>query len=686
MPWKIIDRLLLPAAFFLIAFVVALTLWQLLIGHRRAEIQGVTSEQARFVKTKMESELQARIVPLERLAGAGPAHSGQSPSDIEFDAKLVMSAYPAYQAVEWVDPSYHVRWVTPSTQNQSELGADLGSNDLELSALRQAAQTGDAVVTHSVALRQGGRGVLVCVPVKSDNQLSGFLVGVFRFNDLIPAILQNVAPGYWVAVYDGNEEIYRPGPALAPRDAEWAQTTEIQFQQLNWRAQVWPKPETRSYTLSLLPRFAFIGGILMAGLMAFTVYLAETARLNAKEVAASNKELKKEITVREQAEQALREAQKMEAVGRLAGGIAHDFNNLLMVIRGHAALSLNRVGSDGSLRRELNEILKVTDRAASLTRRLLAFSRKQVLQLRVLDLNTLVGQVKDLLPPVIGEDIRLVMDLDPELGRVKADYAQMEQVIMNLVFNARDAMPEGGELMIQTANAELDEAFAQRHAGAQPGQHVMLAVHDTGRGMNEDVLSHIFEPFFTTKDRTKGTGLGLATVYGTVRQSGGCITVASRLGEGTTFQIYLPRVEDPVEVTEPKAAEPQPAKGAETILVVEDDDAVRRMTREFLKIHGYTVIEARSAAIAIQIMEAQGDAIDMVLTDVLMPGMKGRELIGRLMTMRPDLKVLYMSAYTEDAAINIGVLNPGTEFIEKPFGPDDLAAKVRDVLTRTPTV
>jgi signal transduction histidine kinase/CheY-like chemotaxis protein len=686
MPWKIIDRLLLPAAFFLIAFVVALTLWQLLIGHRRAEIQGVTSEQARFVKTKMESELEARIVPLERLADGGSTRLGQSPSDIEFDAQLVMSAYPAYQAVEWVDPTYHVRWAAPQTQNKGELGASLASDEQEVAALHQAEQTGNTVVTHAVKLREGGRGVLVCVPVKSQDGMAGFLVGVFQFNDLIPTILQNVAPGYWVAVYDGNEEIYRPGPALAPRDEEWAQTADVRFQQMVWRAQVWPKPETRSYTLSLLPRFAFIGGILMAGLMAFTVYLAETARLNAKEVAASNKELKKEIAVREQAEQALREAQKMEAVGRLAGGIAHDFNNLLMVIRGHAALSINRVGSDGLLRRELNEILKWTDRAAALTRRLLAFSRKQVLQLRVLDLNSLVGQVKDLLPPVIGEDIRLVMDLDPELGRVKADFAQMEQVIMNLVFNARDAMPEGGELMIQTVNTELDEAFAQRHAGAQPGQHVMLAIHDTGRGMSEDVLSHIFEPFFTTKDRTKGTGLGLATVYGTVRQSGGCITVASKLGEGTTFHIYLPRVEDPLEITEAQPAAPQPARGAETILVVEDDGAVRRMTREFLKIHGYTVIEARSAANAIQIMEAQMDEVDLVLTDVLMPGMKGRELVSRLTTMRPDLKVLYMSAYTEDAAINIGVLNPGTEFIEKPFGPDDLAAKVREVLTRTPTV
>ena len=608
MAWKIIDRLLLPAAFFLIAFVVALTLWQVLIGHRRAEIQGVTSEQALFAKTKMESELRARVVPLERLAGRAVDQSDDTTSTIEFDAKLLMSAYPAYQAVEWVDSTYHVGWVTPQTDNERELGAYLGMDSTALYALRTAADTGQTVVTHPVDLREGGRGVLVIVPVNTKDQSAGFLVGVFRFKDLIPAMLENVAQGYWVSVYDGAEQIYGAGPVLQPRDEDWAQFADVHFQQLKWRVQVWPKPETRSYTLSLLPRVAFIGGILMAGLMAFTVYLAETARSHAREVAASNKELKKEIAVRENAEQALREAQKMEAVGRLAGGIAHDFNNLLMVIRGHAALSLNRVGSDGTLRRELNEILKWTDRAASLTRRLLAFSRKQVLQLRVLDLNTLVSQVKDLLPPVIGEDIHLILDLDPELGRVKADAAQMEQAVMNLVFNARDAMPDGGELVIETANADLDEAFVQSHPGSQPGPHVLLAVHDTGYGMAEDVLSHIFEPFFTTKDRTKGTGLGLATVYGTVRQSGGCITVSSKVGEGTTFRIYLPRVEAPVEITEAPAAPPQPARGAETILVVEDDDAVRRMTREFLKIHGYTVIEARSATNAIQIMESQDRA------------------------------------------------------------------------------
>jgi signal transduction histidine kinase/ActR/RegA family two-component response regulator len=422
----------------------------------------------------------------------------------------------------------------------------------------------------------------------------------------------------------------------------------------------------------------------LSALLAFTVYSAETARLRAREAIAANTELKSEIAGREQAEEALLQAQKMEAVGRLAGGIAHDFNNLLTVIRGHAALSLNRVSSDGALRRELNEILKSTDKASALTRRLLAFSRKQVLQLRVVDLNTLVAQVREFLPPVLGDDIHLVLDLAPDLGRVKADAAQMEQVIMNLALNARDAMPDGGELKIQTMNVDLDEAWIRGHEGAKAGPHVMLAVHDSGHGMTDDTLSHVFEPFFTTKDINKGTGLGLATVYGTLRQSGGFACVSSKVGEGTTFQIYLPRVEEAIDVVEPAIIGPPPQQGTETILVVEDNDAVRRIAREFLKIKGYTVVEARGAMEAIQIMKNRGDQIDLVITDVLMPGMKGRELVEQLTELRPDLKVLYMSAYTEDAAINIGVLSPGTEFIEKPFGPDELATKVRQVLARMP--
>jgi signal transduction histidine kinase/ActR/RegA family two-component response regulator len=463
--------------------------------------------------------------------------------------------------------------------------------------------------------------------------------------------------------------------AQPAREGLYVQEANIEFRQLTWRALVWPGSRTAAYGRSALPTAILGGGIVLALILAFAVYMAETAHLNVKKLEATNRELKREIVGREQAEESLRHAQKMEAVGRLAGGVAHDFNNLLMIIRGQAALSQNNVGLGSTLRRELGEIVRAADRASSLTRKLLAFGRRQVLQPRVLDLNALVTQVAEVLPPVLGEDIKLSMDLDPELGRVKADSAQLEQVIMSLVFNAREAMPRGGELTIQAANCDLNAA-----PGVQAGPHVMLAVRDTGHGMDEKTQSHLFEPFFTTKDRSKGSGLGLATVYGTVNQSGGCVKVSSKPGLGTTIQIYLPRVEEPVEVVQTPEPIVRSLQGEERILVVEDDDAVRHMTREFLTIKGYSVIEASNAADAIQFVESHDEIIDLVLTDVLMPGMKGRELVERLAKLRSSFKVLYMSAYTEDDAINIGVLSSGTAFIEKPFSPDELAIKVREVL------
>ncbi|MGH9746426.1 MAG: response regulator [Candidatus Acidiferrales bacterium] len=677
---KLIDRLLLPAIFGLTTVIAALILWQLLLGHRRAEIQAATKEQVLFVRTKTESELKASILLLEQLAGRWQARGHRNDADMESDVALAMSGYPAYESIEWVDPSEHVQWVTPQKGNQAERGADLNNDKFTAAALHAAAESHNVVVTHAVQLPKGGKGLLVCVPIYSNDKLDGFLLGAFRYQDLLSSILQDVAPDYWVEIYDGGEEIYSRSSG-SPRDRKWVQTADIQFQQITWQAYAWPKPDTLAYTRSPLPQVSFIAGILLAGMLGFAVYMAETAELRAKALVKANKNLEKEIAGREQAEDALRQAQKMEAVGRLAGGVAHDFNNLLMVIRGHAALSLRNVGVDGSLRRELDEILQATDRASSFTRQLLAFSRKQVLQPRVLDLNALTTQVAGMLPPVLGDDIKLTIELDPNLGRVKADSALLEQVIMNLVFNARDAMPEGGEMTIQSLNTELGESSLPAHPGAHVGPYVVLVIRDTGHGMSEETQSHIFEPFFTTKDRGKGTGLGLATVYGTVNQSGGFISVSSKVGTGTEIKIFLPRVEDPIEVPAAPEAPVQSRKGEGTILVVEDDDAVRRMTREFLKIGGYTVLEARSGADAIQFMERREQPIDLVLTDVLMPGMKGRELVERLAKLRAGIKVLYMSAYTEDAAINIGVLSPGTAFIEKPFSPEDLSKKVREVLS-----
>ncbi len=393
-----------------------------------------------------------------------------------------------------------------------------------------------------------------------------------------------------------------------------------------------------------------------------------------------------DITERKRAEEALRrseeglrQAQKMDAVGRLAGGIAHDFNNLLTVINGRSQLLLDRLRPEDLLRRDIDLILRTGKRAATLTQQLLAFSRKQVLQPTVLDLNAVVTGMEGMLRRLITEDIELCTVLDPALGRIKADPGQLEQIILNLVVNARDAMPTGGRLAITTTKAAPDGEFVPRHPGAGVGAHVMLTVSDTGVGMDADTQAHLFEPFFTTKGPGKGTGLGLSTVYGIVAQHGGSITVASAPGRGSTFTIYLPRTEDDaVSKAAPAAVEPRP--GEETILLVEDDEEVRSLAREILEVHGYAVLEARLPAEAISIAEAHPGPIHLVLTDVVMPGMSGRELTERLARLRPGLKVLYMSGYTADELGHHGVLDPRTALLPKPFSPDALALKVREVL------
>ncbi len=386
------------------------------------------------------------------------------------------------------------------------------------------------------------------------------------------------------------------------------------------------------------------------------------------------------ITERKQLEEQFRQAQKMEAVGRLAGGIAHDFNNLLTVISGYSELLLAERGGDDRLRRDVGEIRKSAQRATSLTRQLLAFSRQQVLQPQVLHLNTVVTDVGKMLQRLIGEDIDLVTALRPELGRVKADPGQLEQVLMNLAVNARDAMPQGGKLTIETANAELDDAYARRHVPARAGAYVLLAVSDTGCGMDAETRARVFEPFFTTKALGKGTGLGLSMAYGIVKQSGGYIWVYSEPGLGTTFKIYLPRVEEAAETTASSAQRAAPLGGSETVLLVEDDDSVRTLAREILERAGYTLLEARDGGEALAIGERHAGRIALLLTDVVMPGKRGREVAQCLAAIRPETKVLYMSGYTDNAIGDHGLLDRGTAFLSKPFTPDTLMRKVREVL------
>jgi two-component system, cell cycle sensor histidine kinase and response regulator CckA len=383
-----------------------------------------------------------------------------------------------------------------------------------------------------------------------------------------------------------------------------------------------------------------------------------------------------DVTEKQSLEAQLLQSQKMESVGRLAGGIAHDFNNLLGVILGYGGLLLGKVES-GPDRTKLEQMVKAGERAAGLTRQLLAFSRKQVLQPRVIDLNDLVSDMEKMLRRLIGEDIQLTTHLEG-LGNVKADPGQIEQVLMNLVVNARDAMPRGGQLTIQTSNAVLDESSVEERPDVRPGPCVTLAVVDTGVGMTPETQRKIFEPFFTTKGQSEGTGLGLATSDGIVRQSGGHIAVTSELGRGSTFRVYLPRVDEDVRPT--VAAPTSRPQGTETILLAEDEPALREITREILEEHGYVVIEAGSGDGALRSAEAHTRDIGLLLTDVVMPRMGGRELAERLTRLRPRLRVLFMSGYTDDAVVRHGVLATSAAFIQKPFGAESLLAKVREVL------
>jgi PAS domain S-box-containing protein len=387
----------------------------------------------------------------------------------------------------------------------------------------------------------------------------------------------------------------------------------------------------------------------------------------------------RDVTERRQLEEQFRQAQKMESVGRLAGGLAHDFNNLLTVIGGHADLLHARLAPEDPLRRRITLIQEAAEHAADLTKQLLAFSRKQVLAPKVLDLNAIVIEIEPMLRRLIGEDVDLVTEPARGLGSVRADPAQIKQILFNLAVNARDAMPQGGKLTIETENVELDAHYARLHADVQPGSYVMLAVTDNGIGMDAETRSRIFEPFFTTKAPGLGTGLGLATVYGIVKQSSGSISVYSERGLGTVFKVYLPRVPEPADTVTTEA--PGSARGgSETILLVEDNEMVRTLTCEILKRHGYTVVEAQHGADALDIARRYHGEIHLLLTDVVMPEMSGPELVSRLAPVRPQMRIIYMSGYTADAIDHQGMLDEGIEFLPKPIGLDTLVRKLREVL------
>ncbi len=412
---------------------------------------------------------------------------------------------------------------------------------------------------------------------------------------------------------------------------------------------------------------------------AITVRISGRAVSSADEPADVLEAIAEDVTDRRALEDQFRQAQKMEAVGRLAGGVAHDFNNLLMVISGYAEVILAGLDLGHPLREKASAIQQASDRATTLTRQLLAFSRKQLLELKVVDVNAIVADMERLLRPLIGENVELTAKLAPKAGYVRADAGQLEQVLMNLVVNAKDAMPNGGKLTIQTQNLVLDESHRRGQTFIHPGNYVMLSVTDSGTGMDKETQSRIFEPFFTTKEKGKGTGLGLSTVYGIVKQSGGYVIVHSELRQGTSFHIYLPQVEGTTE----KHAAPvagATAGGTETILLVEDEESVRQLVRDTLQARGYKVVEAENGEAGLAAAAGHAGKIDLVITDVVMPGLGGREMVQHISTARPEAKVLYLSGYTEDAILSDGTIQSGTAFLQKPFTLQNLSRKVREVL------
>jgi len=414
-----------------------------------------------------------------------------------------------------------------------------------------------------------------------------------------------------------------------------------------------------------------------------TVRLSGRAATAAEEGQEVLELIAEDITERRQLEEQFRQAQKMEAVGRLAGGVAHDFNNLLMVINGYTEVLLEELEEGSDRHQKVQSIQQAADRAATLTRQLLAFSRKQLLELKVVDVNTVIGDMERLLRPLIGENIELLTRLSSDAGRTRADAGQLEQVIMNLVVNAKDSMPEGGKITIQSSNVTVRPNVGE-HRFIQPGRYSVIAVTDTGHGMDKETQSRIFEPFFTTKEKGKGTGLGLSTVYGIVKQSNGYVFAESQVNAGTTFFVYLPRVEDTLEEVGPVVAPETEKGGCETVLLVEDEESVRELVRVTLISRGYKVLEADNGESGLRMAEECKESIDILVTDVVMPGIGGRELAKKLLALRPGVSVLFLSGYTEDAIATQGALGQGMAFLQKPFTLQNLAKKVREVLRARP--
>ena len=676
-----------PLAVLASGIAVTLLFWQAVVADRRSFVDRATAHEAELLAARMSAEARAQAQGLYRMAQRWEARKSMPREEWESDTRLYVAHNSGYQAIVWVDPSSVARWIVPLPGNESLLDANLADEPLYRETLETARQNGDKTLSRPVRIVKGSTGFLACSPIYLPDAFGGWIVGLIRFETLLNEIwYEELAQGYSVSLLYSGHELYRRGTqalssAALARDAD----VELSGENLvgvSLQLRVWPSPALLASSSSL-PRWTLIAGLVVSCLLSLSVGLAQTARRRAAEAEVARRALEAEVLDRKRAEQELRQSQKMEAIGRLAGGVAHDFNNILTAILGYGDLLYDALDADPTLQKDAEEIRKAANRAASLTRQLLAFSRKEATLSEVVNVNELVSGMEKMLRRLIGADIEVAAVLDPALGAVKADPGQLEQVLLNLAVNARDAMPRGGRLTIETSNVHVDDSYSVSHSGLiRPGAYVLLSVSDTGVGMDEATRLRIFEPFFTTKEQGKGTGLGLAMVYGTVKQSGGFIWVYSEPNRGTTLKVYLPITEETQGRAGVSAPPETAVRGEETILLVEDEDPVRALARRVLEAAGYRVLEARQGAEALDITQSFAGPIHLLLTDTVMPGMGGPELAGLLAGSHPETRALFMSGYADDAVLRHGILAGDAPFLQKPFTAGVLTRKVREVLDR----
>ncbi len=697
----------LPALVAVGGIVVTLGLWLAAADFQAHVRERAVQATAVSLRDDIASEIRRRLLALARMRERWEFGATGSRRQFENEAHTNLVHFPGYRAIAWLTRAFEPAWVVAEGDRYLARPAVLRAGVRD--AVTRVGGAADSLtvvdwldpVTREAAL-------VAMLPVRRGGQMTGYIVGVMSVRDLVEFALRDGGiERYLVRVRSPAGVLYEHDE----RDAAEGRPAEIALEEneARWTITVAPAPGALAGLDSPLPAIVALAGLLATVLLVCSLRMVQTARRHeldrltalesakdaavardrAAELAGVNEQLRREIGERERVEreresvqQQLSQAQKMEAVGQLAGGVAHDFNNLLTVITSYCEMLLEDIPRNDPRRADVEEVLRAAGSAARLTRQLLAFSRQQILQPEALDLNVTVAELEKMLRRLLPADIGLTTALAPELGTVIADRGQLEQVIVNLAVNSRDAMPTGGHLTIGTANADLDESYIARHPGAapEPGRYVVLSVTDTGHGMDAETQARIFEPFFTTKEKGRGTGLGLSTVYGIVKQSGGYVWLYSEVGRGTTFKIYLPRVEavSGARLTAPAAREI--TGGDETVLLVEDEEAVRTIAQRVLERHGYKVLPAPNGVHALRIAEEFAGTIELVVTDLVMPQMGGQQLVKRLGGRRPAIRILMMSGYTSDQSFRQRVLEQGIPFLEKPFTPGLLLAKVRAAL------